>query len=168
MKRFWIINFLLFQLSWFSAAFFTRYATILIVLLLVLHFILSPCAKNDFKILWLALIGIAVDVLHLSLGTFTNGEVGGGFPIWLAVLWVMFSISFNHSLHWLVNKPIWILAVIGLVGGTTSYWAGIEAGALQSNLSRNQILLTLASSWGVLFPLLALSYRYLTTKVERE
>lgn len=161
MKRFWIINLVLFQASWFSAAFLTVNANIILAALLGVHFLLSPSAKKDLAVLPLALIGIAVDIFHFNIGSFSSQL--GGFPLWLALLWSLFVISFNHSLSWLVNKPIWLLMAFGAVGGTSSYWAGMQAGALQSGLQDATLIASLALSWGLLFPLLIVSYRTFST-----
>ena len=134
MKPFWITNFLLFQASWFSAAFFTQHAAWLITGLLLVHFLLSPRKWEDFKLFPLALFGASLDKLHLLIGTFSNAvpftAIDTFFPLWLILLWIMFVLTLNHSLSWLTNKPLPIVIGFGACGGTLSYWAGIQAGAL--------------------------------------
>ncbi|RJX73682.1 DUF2878 domain-containing protein [Vibrio sinensis] len=159
MKPFWITNLILFQASWFSAAFLTSYATLIITVLLIIHFALSPNAKDDFKVLPLVILGLFVDNLHFSIGTFTTPDPF--FPNWLVLLWVMFIISLNYSLHWLINKPLLVLVAFGAIGGTLSYWGGIKTGALEINWTNSSVIFTLAIAWGILFPLLVVSYRYI-------
>jgi hypothetical protein len=162
MKWFWITNFVLFQLSWFCAAFYTANATLLILALLAIHFVISPSRLSDAKLLVLMLVGVAVDSVHFELGTFSSGE--HPFPVWLALLWCMFLVSLNHSLNWLVDKSLWLLAGFGAIGGTSSYIAGIKAGALQTDWPFEWVIITLLFSWGLLFPLLVLGYRYINPK----
>lgn len=166
MKPFWITNFLLFQASWFSAAFYTQYAALLIGSLLLVHFLLSPKKWADFKILPLALLGVCLDKFHLFIGTFSNATpftaIDTFFPLWLILLWIMFVLTLNHSLSWLINKPLLIVISFGACGGTLSYWAGIQAGALSHTWSISLLIPTLILSWGILFPVLVFGVRYLS------
>ncbi len=166
MKRFWIINLILFQASWFSAAFYTTGAAWIIAGLLMLHFLLTPTPRADLKLLPLVLPGICVDALHLLAGTYSAGETL--FPIWLILLWSMFVISLNHSLNWLIKSPKVVLVAFGSAGGTASYWAGIQAGALQSTWSTEVVITVLMLAWGILLPLLVIGYRYLIPAVNLE
>ncbi|MCW8334200.1 DUF2878 domain-containing protein [Vibrio sp. SCSIO 43135] len=165
MKRFWITNFLLFQASWFSAAFYTQHAIWLITGLLFIHFLFSPTKRADLKLLPLALIGVLLDKIHLIIGTFLPSDlftsIDTFFPAWLILLWVMFVLTLNHSLSWLLDKPLFVNVIFGAIGGAISYWAGIQAGALSSDLTNYSLLITLALSWGVLFPTLVSGTRYI-------
>lgn len=159
MKKFWLINLALFQASWFSAALLTHYATVIIAGLVIVHFLLSPSPRSDCKLLLLVIIGMSADSLHLWLGTFSVNDTL--FPIWLMLLWAMFSMSFNHSLIWFTKQPYWLLAVFGASGGSLSYWGGIQTGAFSTNLSPTITIGILALSWSLLFPFLIIGYRYL-------
>lgn len=157
MMPFWLINLVLFQISWLAAAFFTQYAAIIILGLICLNFRLSPSPKSDAKLILLLVIGISLDSLHFYMGTFS--AKGAFFPLWLIMLWVMFSISFNHSLNWFTKQSYWLLALCGGIGGSLSYWGGIKTGALSSHLSVNVTLIILALSWSLVFPLLIMVYK---------
>ena len=160
MKWFWLINLGLFQASWLVAAFLTEYAAPIIFAFICLNFYLSPSPKTDIKLLALIGVGVCVDSLHFYIGTFKADA--SFFPIWLIMLWAMFSISFNHSFIWFTKQTYWILALVGAVGGTLSYWGGIKAGALSnSHLSTSTSLIYLALSWAIVFPLLVKVYRQL-------
>ncbi len=159
MKQFWLINLGLFQACWLSAAFFTQYAALIIAALLILHFYLSPSPKLDAKLMLLAFIGISADSLHIYLGIFS--AKGAFFPLWLALLWIMFSISLNHSLRWFTQATYGLLALAGSLGGTLSYWGGIQTGALFTEQTSGLVITVLALSWGLLFPLLIIGYRFL-------
>ncbi|GIU43737.1 DUF2878 domain-containing protein [Shewanella colwelliana] len=152
MKRFWIINLALFQAAWFAAAFATSMAVPIMVLILCIHFYLTPTPKLDAKLLLLMPIGVAVDKVLMELGLFYAGsEI---FPLWLLLLWCMFVISLNHSLKWFASQPLLLIIAFGAVGGAGSYWAGIRLGVLQQALPAMTTIALLMIAWGGLFPLL--------------
>ncbi|MBD1573145.1 DUF2878 domain-containing protein [Vibrio sp. S17_S38] len=159
MRQFWIINFALFQLSWFCAAFYTAEAAYWITAILIMHFCFSPQKLADVKVLALLIPAVAIDSLHIALGTFSTHS--GGFPLWLGLLWAMLLISLNHSLHWLVSQSLWLISLLGAISGTASYLAGIKAGAMQTTWSYPVLIMLLSLSWAVLLPLLAMIYRKL-------
>lgn len=158
MKGFWIINFGLFQASWFAAAFYTQYASIIIALLILVHYLLSPNRAADLKVLAMLVLGLAVDGLHIKAGTFFAQTF---FPLWLALLWCIFLMSLNHSLRWITEKPLYWAALFGGIGGCASYIGGIKTGALSTALPLEIAALIIACSWAMIFPLLILGYRYL-------
>ncbi|OCH50281.1 MULTISPECIES: DUF2878 domain-containing protein [Vibrio] len=161
MKRFWIINLVLFQATWVCSAFFTAQAPFVTPLIVVVHFLLSPTRSSDLKILILLPLGLLLDSLMLHFGIFAvDSEIANQswFPVWLICLWIMFLISFNHSLNWLLKGSKVILFVIGFVAGTSSYWGGIKAGALLTTWPDASVLAALAISWGILLPLLVAAY----------
>ena len=53
-----------------------------------------------------------------------------GFPLWLALLWLGFALTLAHGLRWLVVLPRWQQALIGGLGGASSYLAGAAMGAV--------------------------------------
>ncbi|MEZ9048427.1 DUF2878 domain-containing protein [Vibrio sp. 10N.247.311.64] len=161
MKRFWIINLVLFQATWVCSAFFTAQAPFVTPLIVVVHFLLSPTRSSDLKILILLPLGLLLDSLLLHFGVFAvDSEIANQswFPVWLVCLWIMFLISFNHSLNWLLKCSKVILFGIGFVAGTSSYWGGIKAGALLTTWPDASVVAALAISWGILLPLLVAAY----------
>jgi hypothetical protein len=152
MRLFWIINLVLFQASWFCAAFFTQYANQVMPLLLIVHFLLSPTRLRDFRLLILLPIGILADKFQMEIGMFGAGE--GIFPLWLLLLWAMFILSLNHSLAWLQGRSITFLAIVGAFGGTSSYWAGIQAGVIEPLMPMTMVLFCLVLVWAFVLPLL--------------
>lgn len=159
MKWFWLTNLLMFQISWFSAAFLTAYASLIIALLLLVHFALTPTPREDSKLMLLAIVGMAIDTLHLLIGTFAAEQ--SFFPLWLILLWVMFCISFNHSLAWFTQRSYGLLAVVGAIGGTLSYWGGIQSGALTTAQPTSFVISILLLTWALLFPSLVIGHQFL-------
>ncbi|MCE9679486.1 DUF2878 domain-containing protein [Shewanella sp. AS1] len=167
MKWFWIINLLLFQLCWFSAALLLEYGALVILLLIAVHFGLSPTPREDAKLLLLVPIGVLVDGLLIHSGVFSStspqslGSIDSLFPLWLLLLWAIFAISFNHSLKWLTRTSFMGVALVGAIGGASSYWAGIKLGRLTTQWNEAELLLLLMPIWAALLPILVLSYRKL-------
>ena len=151
MRKFWLINLVLFELAWFSAALLTEYATAIIFSLLVVHFYLSPTKKVDFKLLLLAPIGWLVDILLIQSDVFYADT---DWPIWLGMLWLMFVLCLNHSLNWMSKLVLGWQVLLGAVAGTSSYLAAISFGALSTNHSTIMLITYLAVTWSVLLPLL--------------
>jgi len=160
MKRFWIINLVLFQLCWFVSAGFTDIAWPILALIIAIHFLLSPTPKEDFRLLLLVPLGIAVDKVLIELNLFSMQA--NAFPLWLALLWCIFIISFNHSLRWLMDLELPLVAFIGAIAGPMSYRLGVEMGALQLGWNSVNALLLLSLVWGLLLPTFALCFRYVT------
>jgi hypothetical protein len=50
-------------------------------------------------------------------------------PYWMLSLWVAFATTLNHSLRWLMHRPV-AAAVAGAIGGPLAYVAGAKLGAL--------------------------------------
>lgn len=160
MKRFWIINLVLFQASWACAALFNSHAYWVMPILFIVHVALSPTRKQDLKLLALVPIGLMADKVQLDLGIFSAGD--GFFPFWLLMMWVMFVMSLNHSLSWLDNRSAITLMIIGAIGGTSSYWGGIKAGVIQPLLSSDDVAIFLLLVWSLLLPTMVYLKRYLT------
>jgi hypothetical protein len=150
MKRFWIINLVIFQAAWLCAAFFNEQSTPLMLALFALHFLLSPTRKEDACLLLLVPIGLLADKFQLELGVFSVGNEF--FPFWLLMMWSLFLISLNHSLSWLNNRSVLILMIIGGLGGTSSYWGGIQAGVIEPLRSTEQVIFSLMMVWAFLLP----------------
>ncbi|WP_076415401.1 DUF2878 domain-containing protein [Shewanella sp. UCD-KL12] len=164
MKRFWLINLVLFQATWFVSAIYTDRAWPYLLAIVLVHFLLSPTTKKDSRLLILMPIGVVVDKVLMDLGVFyTSAEV---FPFWLMLIWCMFIISFNHSLKWLMAMPLALSALIGAIAGPLSYRLGAELGALEWGVGELNGILILAAIWGVLLPSLVCGYRYLNLEFD--
>ncbi len=159
MKWFWIINLILFQACWFSAALLDEFRLQVMTILLLLHFLISPSKAIDARLLLLVPVGIALDKLLMEFGVMSAQS--NSFPIWLVLLWSMFIISLNHSLRWLDELSWQAQMLIGAIGGAGSYVAGVSLGALDSQLGPSMLFLCLALVWGILIPLLIVLKRQL-------
>ena len=114
-----------FNLFWFVAVAWQHPAPLLG--LLALHGLFSPQRGRDLRLLPIALAGCLLDALLWQLGLF---EFAAGFPLWLALLWLGFALTLAHGLRWLVVLPRRQQALIGGLGGASSYLAGAAMGAV--------------------------------------
>lgn len=152
MKLFFVINVVFFQASWLLAAFFQDYAALLILVLLIIHFLMSPTRRLDSKILLMGLLGIVVDQCLISVDVFAVGQ--SIIPSWLVMLWLYFSLCLNHSLGWLRNLRYWQVALLGSVLGTLSYVAALNLDVITTTLTQQQFVMIEILVWFVLLPIM--------------
>ncbi|MBM7454343.1 hypothetical protein HNR62_000167 [Oceanisphaera litoralis] len=124
--------------------------SLLTVLLLGLHFVFTPSRRADIRVLWLALLGMLVDLLLTLMGVFVFEQ----WPLWLGLLWVGFVLTLGHSLHWMRQFSCWLLMITGALAGASSYLAGWKLGAVSLPLGFWTSAVILALLWSALLPLL--------------
>lgn len=74
-------------------------------------------------------------------------------PLWLGILWFVFSLSLPYAFFFLLNRPI-LAAVLGAFGGAGSYLGAINFRAdIDLGVSFGVGFVCLALFWGVFFPL---------------
>ena len=131
------INAIGFQIGWFACIASVRYdqefpAIFFCGLLVGLHFFFSKAPRLDFKLTLIALVlGIVVDssLQYFSVIRFYGWALGPLSPFWLWMVWVMFALTLNYSLAFLLNKHLLLSAIAGLLFGPLSYIAGAKLGA---------------------------------------
>lgn len=144
------INALLFQLIWFIAIFAQWYWLIVPFLFLLCHYVSTSQHKlaDSFICFVVSLYGISVDSL-MSWGgllQYPNHPplvLDNGIPLFLAILWVAFTMTVNRSLMWLVDKGMMFIPLCALVG-TLSYLAARSALAVEFS---NQTVTLIALEW---------------------
>jgi hypothetical protein len=149
-----LLNALAFQGGWFACVLGgTPWALAAGVLVLPLHLGLSRSRRREAAVLLVcAGIGIAHDLLWQRFGLLRfEGDAIGPLPVWLAVLWLLFSTTLGHSLAWLQSRPL-LAAALGAVFGPLSYCAGLRLGAAHSALEYWQVGLVMMPAWLVLLP----------------
>jgi hypothetical protein len=156
-----LLNIAIYQLIWFVAVVGGNSLVWLAMVLIILHFSLTPIPKTDLILVLLVLvIGILVDgILRLS-GFFIFAEDQFPIPLWLACIWIGLATLFNHSLGWLKNR-LWLSAALGAMAGPAAYIAGGRLGAAEFSVSLPWSIAVLAVIWGLLVPGLV----YLSKKI---
>lgn len=96
--------------------------------------------------LWESLIHVLDIVDHGSRTDFSMMA-----PPWMALLWMNFAMTLNHSLAWL--KGQWFYAaLLGATGGPVAFWSGARLGAIGFG-DEVVAMVALSFSWAVLSPL---------------
>jgi len=152
MKSLWL-NALLFQATWFGcvvgAAMGQPWLGAAPLVLLALQVARRPCA-GDLQLVASALaLGLCLSWTWQWLGVLayaSPGPIAGQAPAWIAMLWVAFALTFNHSLGWLVRRPLLAL-VFGLVGSPASYLAAQRLGAVQFLVAPEEALAAIGVAW---------------------
>lgn len=151
MKRFSLINFILFQSSWALAATLPTNAPFFMLILLGVHFLLTPSRMDDVFLLLCALIGIALDQTFIAFSLLDVGQ--NWVPFWLILLWGHFILCLNHSLKWLRQLNIIVIGLLGAVAGTFSYWMGWRLGVFDTQFTTGLFLVSYTLAWGILLPI---------------
>jgi hypothetical protein len=121
-----------------------------------LHVRFAAQPRQEIKLALIALaIGLAVDTLlqATSVVIFYGWSLGFFSPFWLWLLWVLFAMTLNASLGFLQTQPLWVSALLGLVFGPLTYYAGAQLGAASLETSPIQIT-ALALTWMIALPCL--------------
>lgn len=157
-----LLNFLLYQLGWFSCVLgaawgFPLSGGIAALLLLLIHLLLTDSRIAELRlILFACLLGVLVDSLQQAFGVLTF-KADPGWPLWLPlwvfVIWAQFASLLRFSLNWMAER--YLLGVgLGLIGGPLAYWGGVRIGAAEFGDNLLLSLSSLAVVWGVMIPLL--------------
>ncbi|HTY92295.1 MAG TPA: DUF2878 domain-containing protein [Steroidobacteraceae bacterium] len=156
-----LVNYLAFQLGWFScvegAARGHGLAGLCVALLVIAaHLARTPGRAREAALLVLATaVGAVIDSLFVSGERlrFAASPQGSHLPpAWDLVLWPLFATTLNSSLGWLRGRPV-LAALCGAIGGPLAYSAAERLGAVR--IVAPQVTLPwLALSWGALTPFL--------------
>lgn len=130
------MNFLAYQLAWFAvvigAAQGYAWAGAAVALSVAAMHGLRHRQPFEWKLMALAaLIGLLVDstLAITGLVRFTQAWPDNLAPYWMLSLWIAFATTLNHSMRWLMHRPV-AAALAGAVGGPMAYLAGAKLGAM--------------------------------------
>ncbi len=156
MRKQWVIvNFVLFQITWFacvlgSAKGYPWLGVIMVGLSLILHLYLAQPRLQEVKLCLIALtIGAVFDQLNLSLGIIqyhNNGWSAAIVPVWILALWLSFALALNVCMRWLRGKYLVALA-FGAIGGPLAYMGAQKLGAVTLG---EHSLIVLAVGWAII------------------
>ncbi len=139
-----------FQVLWLCAVIGRNQWLLVPVAILSLHFVFTPNRKADFKVLSLAVAGIAVDGALFIFGVFEFSEP----PLWLAILWLAFVLNLGHSLIYLRRLSLHWLLIVGALAGSYAYLISWKLGAVDLPLGAVLSGLIIAAIWALLMPVL--------------
>ncbi len=147
-----LLNIAIYQLIWFTAVLGGERLVWLAMVLILVHFFLTPIAKTDLVLVLLVLIiGVLIDGALRFYGFFVFTEDRFPIPLWLGCIWMGLATVLNHSLGWLKGR-LWLAAVLGAIGGPAAYLGGGRLGAAEFSLSLPWSIAVLAVIWGLLVP----------------
>ncbi len=156
-----LINFIAFQVGWFScvlsAANGMPWIGFLVVCLVVaLHLRIADHPSHELQLITLSVVmGLVFDSLLVSSGwvRYPAGMFFSGVaPYWILAMWALFSTTLNYSMGWLKSNLL-LASVMGAVFGPLSYLAGQRLGAIELVDYRSSMV-ALAVIWAVVMPIL--------------
>jgi len=135
-KPFNLFNFVAYQLAWCAVlicvANGVAWAGVAVALLVVAAHLGLRRDVLELKLIGAAMgIGILVDSTLALSGQvrFAPAWPHSLAPFWMVSLWMVFATTLNHSLRWLMNRPV-AAGLAGALGGPAAYLAGAKLGAL--------------------------------------
>ncbi|MHC4974020.1 MAG: DUF2878 domain-containing protein [Planctomycetota bacterium] len=122
------VNFLLFQAGWFACVAGPAWVgPAAVALVVAVDLAWTRRRAHEAKtVLASGALGSAADLLLANAGLLAFR--GGGYPLWMAALWLNFGTILNVSLAWLKGRW-WLAAVLGAVCGPLVYLGGERLGA---------------------------------------
>lgn len=156
-----ILNFILFQISWFAcvvgASKQMPWLGVMVVLSCVAwHLANAKSARSELVLLLTALlIGGLFDQMLQATGLVyyqSHGWSASLVPVWILALWLAFTTTLNVSLRWMQGKGL-VAALFGLIGGPLAYMGAEKLGAISFNHIFLQYVV-LGLGWAIITPLL--------------
>ncbi len=147
-----LYNFVAYQLAWFAvilgAAQGHAWAGTAVALLVTVAHLWMRRDPLDLKLIGVAAVmGLVLDSALAATTQVRFASAGDLLiaPFWMLSLWIAFATTLNHSLRWLMQRPV-VAALGGAVFGPLAYLAGAKLGALTLP-SPSTALPLLAVSW---------------------
>lgn len=139
-----LFNVLFFQFAWFSLVLgYLELGIVFSMLLVIQVWITAENKKNEILFyIFIVVLGVISDSLLMNYQVYIfpldsdNALHNKLAPIWLVILWLVFSLTLNRSLKWLLSMPILFIILLTLFG-PLSYFAG-------SQLNPDKIQITLS------------------------
>lgn len=149
------INLIGFQVVWWVCILFGNSGLLLPVCLLLLHIWFHSSSQQELKVVLLtAVCGFVIDAVLTLMGVFVFTDQLYP-PIWLFVLWCGFCATLRVSLKFF-QRRYWLAAVIGSLGGSSTYIAAHKLDAMALGYPLGTTFLLLSLIWFFLFPFLIL------------
>ncbi len=142
-----VLNAVFFQTTWFGCVLGGIFGGAPGVAALVWHSwrTRSLAADVPTAVLWM-LAGWALDTLWVQLGVLDYGLPVA--PLWIAMLWFGVALTLNHSLSFLIERPL-LGALLAAGAAPASYLGGERLGSIV--VPDPWLLSVVAVSWGCIF-----------------
>ncbi|MCK9505271.1 MAG: DUF2878 domain-containing protein [Porticoccaceae bacterium] len=158
MVKLW--NFIQFQICWFALVLSVANATPWLGIAIAGALLALHCWRFAMPGEWqlLAVVGLLGWLWESLLQTTGLMNYAGEkywaplAPLWLAMLWINFAATLNHSMAWL--KGQWFYALLlGASGAPLAFWAGVKLGAASFG-EELLALVVISLGWALLLPLI--------------
>ena len=168
--RFWA-NLIGYQAAWFIAVGFAARGLAWPGMLACLGFAAisywsSPLKRSDLRLVGTALLcGLLLDGTLAATGWLRYAAPLPALPgpAWIATLWVAFAMTLQHSLQWLMARPL-SAVLFGAIGGPLAYWGASRGfNAVEFTMPVHATLL-LSVGWGIAMSLLVVVARRASTE----
>lgn len=156
-----VLNFVAFQIGWFSSVLgganqMPWIGPLAVLFVVGTHLVVAERPAPEFVLVVLCgVFGTAFDSLLVASGwvTYPSGMFSSVMaPYWISAMWCSFATTLNLSMRWMKGRPI-LAAVTGLVAGPLTYIAGHKLGGIEF-IDRTAALLALAIGWAIILPVL--------------
>ena len=130
-----ILNVVLFQLTWVSAAVLNEVYALMSLCFLLFTLGFSPLDKNTIikRMVLAVLLGVIMDSIMSHLGIYQYSDTAiipmFNIPVWLLIMWLGFACSLCLSLDWAVKKPAMFILLCAAFG-PASYLVGVKIGII--------------------------------------
>ncbi|OFI35365.1 hypothetical protein BFC17_15965 [Alteromonas lipolytica] len=157
-----LLNLLGFQVCWWLLILYQDQYWWVVAAMLCCHLLLVRGWASELLImLCVAVTGLLTDSLLTLSGVYIFSDAGQLLPVpfWLGLLWAAFAATLRHSLGYL-RKHYGLAAGLGAIGGTSSYVAGMQLGAVSFGPELSVVVGLLVVVWALLTPLIYLLTEY--------
>ncbi len=156
-----IINFVCFQIGWFSAV-LTAAEGVPWIGVLIIGFTVSVHLFRSVKpreesilIVLIAFLGGAFDSIFVFLDWiyYTSGHIHQNLTTyWILAMWASFATTLRLSMSWLRGYKI-LSVIFGFFGGPLTYFGGYKLGAIEF-MNFEAAMIGLAFGWAIIIPVL--------------
>ena len=157
-----IVNFVLFQASWFACVLGGAYGypwigVVATIIWLGLHLAGHPNRQGEIKLFVAGgVLGYCFDSLLVKQGVLifaTEAQLLGTSPLWMVALWLGFVATFHNAMSWMSGR-YWLGAILGAIAGPFAYWGGARMGAVEFGPTFAIAMAAISVEWTIAMPLL--------------
>ncbi len=160
-KSFLILNYVAFQICWFSLLVFENFGLIIFFIFLMLHFVLiyyidglKHLKLEVIAISVVSLLGIALDLILSSYNILKfKNQLSYQLPLWYIAFWPLLAATLNHCFYLFHRFNTLLLGIIGAVSVPVIY-SGAErvSSSFSLGMPKELSLLAIGSAWFFMLP----------------
>lgn len=152
-QNMWLIDLLLFKISWVVLVFFQDQAIVPAVGIILLKVFFWPeITRSLATIVTTLVLGMGMDFFLTVTGIFIFPEYK--LPFWLVLLWLSFAMTLPRGFSFVSKLPPLLQACVGMLAGIVGYFFGYLLGAVAFGYSVSMSLLIVGLLWSGFIPLL--------------